>query len=85
MSTSANIFRTIRRWAWGTPVRKGITIGLVAGLSAIFFIPAMGLAIGGTAFAIWGWVAAAVVGLTTYIGSRIGAMFGTKRKPLSRP
>lgn len=85
MSTSPKIFRTIRRWAWGTPVRKGITIGLVAGLSAIFFIPAMGLAIGGTAFAIWGWVAASVVGITTYVGGRIGAMFVTKRKDLPRP
>ena len=45
----------------------------------------MGLAIGGTAFAIWGWVAASVVGITTYVGGRIGAMFVTKRKDLPRP
>nr|WP_250889144.1 hypothetical protein [Mesorhizobium sp. dw_380] len=61
---SAALSTTTRRWTAG---------GLLIGLLAVFFIPAMGLAVAGTAIAIWAWVAGGVVFTGGLIGNALGA------------
>jgi len=59
---SATLSTTTRRWTTG---------GLFIGLLAVFFIPAMGLAVAGTAVAIWGWVAGGIVAIGGLIGNAL--------------
>ncbi|MER9800924.1 hypothetical protein NKJ36_28085 [Mesorhizobium sp. M0142] len=61
---SAALRTTTRRWTTG---------GLLIGLLAVFFIPTMGLAVAGTAVAIWGWVAGGIVAIGGLIGNALGA------------
>ncbi|UVK54791.1 hypothetical protein DBIPINDM_001247 [Mesorhizobium sp. AR02] len=61
---SAALSTTTRRWTIG---------GLLIGLLAVFFIPARGLAVAGTAVAIWGWVAGGIVAIGGLIGNALGA------------
>lgn len=75
--------RTVKTQAWGTPRRRWTTGGgLVAGAFAVFCIPAMGLAIAGTAYAIWWWVATSIVTIGSVIGNTLGA--GRAKRALQR-
>lgn len=62
-----------KKQALSTTTRRRTTGGLLTGFVAVFFIPAMGLAVAGTAVAIWGWVAGGVVAIGGLIGNALGA------------
>src|SRR5437867_1221534 len=63
----------LKRFAWSTPQRRWTTTGLIGGLLAgIFFVPAMGLAVFGTAYAVWVWAVGLVAGIGGLLGNRYG-------------
>ena len=75
VSNLAPAGRGLKWLAFGGRKRRWTTYGLGAGLLATSFIPAMGLAVSGGAYAIWWWVAGAVtlfcVGLSNWVGAFI--------------
>lgn len=57
-------------FCFGSIERRWTTVGVIAGVVFSFFIGGIGVAMGGSAFALWGWLFfGAIFGL---IGNRIG-------------
>ena len=63
----------LKKLTWSTPQRKWTTTGLLAGLLAgLLFMPAMGLAVFGTAYAVWLWAVGLLTGVSGLLGNRLG-------------
>jgi hypothetical protein len=60
----------VKRICFGTVERTWTTVGALAGVLLSFFVGGMGLAVGGTAYAVWTWLLLAFV--FGGIGNRIG-------------
>jgi hypothetical protein len=66
------------RWFWSTPIRKGLAIGLFVGCLVAVAVPGIGLATGGDAYSIRGWVMLAVAIAASLLGGWIGSRFTSK-------
>jgi len=76
-AASRFMFRMFLRFAWRTAQRRWTTIGLAIGLIlTTAFVPSLGIAIFGTAFAGW-WV---VLGVMTLLGGLVGKRVGIGRE-----
>ncbi|MBM2711036.1 hypothetical protein JQK88_07200 [Mesorhizobium caraganae] len=76
LSTSRQLAGAVRKQALSTTTRRWTTAGtMVAMLVAVIFVPAMGLALMGTAFAVW-WFAVAIMMI---FGGLVGGVIGLNK------